>query len=212
MRFDPAVYVITDREIGKGRPLEDLVAAAVRGGATMIQLREKTQPARRLLEAGRRLLAITRPAGVPLVVNDRVDLALVLEADGVHLGQDDLPVPDARRLLGPEKIVGASAATVEEARRAEAEGADYVGVGSVFPTTSKPDAGDAIGPQALTPIRAAVRIPVVAIGGITHANAAEAIRAGADGVAVISAVVGADDVEEAARRLLAVVRAAQGRP
>lgn len=210
MRFDPRVYVIADRAFGHGRPLEDLVAAAVAGGATMIQLREKAWPARRVVEAGRRLLEITRRAGVPLIVNDRVDIAMAVGAEGVHVGPDDLPVADARLLLGPEKIIGASAATVEEAMAAQVEGADYVGVGSIFPTGSKPDAGDAIGVEPLTRIRAAVKIAVVAIGGITHANAILAIRAGADGVAVISAVVGADDVAGATRRLMEVVRGARG--
>lgn len=210
MRFDPSVYVVADRSFGRGRPLEDLVAAAVAGGATMVQLREKEWNAGRVVEAGRRLLEITRGAGVPLIVNDRADIAHAIGADGVHLGPDDLPLGDARRLLGPEKIIGASAATVEEALAAQAGGASYVGVGSVFPTGSKPDAGEAIGVEPLTRIKAAVEIAVVAIGGITHANAALAIRAGADGVAVISAVVGADDVAGAARRLMEVVRAARG--
>ncbi|MBM3469889.1 MAG: thiamine phosphate synthase [Armatimonadetes bacterium] len=210
MGFDPSVYVIADRAFGRGRLLEDLVTAAVTGGATMVQLREKVWSAGRVVEAGRRLLEITRRAGAPLIVNDRVDIALAVGADGVHLGPDDLPVADARRLLGPEKIIGASAATVEEALMAQAEGADYVGVGSIFPTSSKPDAGEAIGVEPLTRIRAAVGIAVVAIGGITYDNAAQAIRAGADGVAVISAVVGADDVAGATRRLLEAVRAARG--
>jgi thiamine-phosphate diphosphorylase len=209
MRFDLSLYVITDRALARGRPLEDIVAAAIRGGATMIQLREKAWPARQIVGIGRRLLEITRPAGVPLIVNDRVDVAMAIDADGVHVGQDDLPVADARRLVGPGKIVGASAGTVGEAVRAEADGADYVGVGSVFATTTKPDAGDAIGPEAISEIRAAVRIPIVAVGGISAANAAEVIHAGAQGVAVVSAVVGADDVREAARRLAEVVRAAR---
>jgi thiamine-phosphate pyrophosphorylase len=210
MRFDPSLYVITDSRIGGGRPTEDIVAAAIRGGATMIQLREKAWAAKDLLEVGRRLLAITRPTGVPLIVNDRVDVALAIDADGVHVGQDDLPVSVARRLLGPDKVVGTSAGTVEEARQAELDGADYVGVGSVFATTSKPDAGIAIGPDALRRIREAIHIPVVAIGGITASNAADAIAAGAHGVAVISSVVGAEDVASAARRLAEVVRNAKG--
>jgi len=209
MRFDLSLYVVTDDAIGRRRPFDEVVAAAIRGGATMIQLREKAWPARRLVEVGRTLLAITRPSGVPLIVNDRLDVALVLDADGVHVGPDDLTVADARRLLGPEKIVGASAATVEEARQAEVDGADYVGVGSIFATGSKPDAGDAIGPLELTRIRAGIDIPIVAIGGITQANAAQAIRAGAHGVAVISAVVGADDVAAAAHLIAEVVRAAR---
>jgi thiamine-phosphate pyrophosphorylase len=209
MRFDLSLYVITDRAIGHDRPLEDIVAAAIRGGATMIQYREKTLPVRQMVEVGRRLKAITEPAGVTFIVDDRVDVALAVDADGVHVGPDDLAVADARRLLGPDKIVGASAGTVAEAVRAEADGADYVGVGSIFATTSKPDAGEAIGFEVLSQVRSAVRIPIVAIGGITHANAAEAIHSGAHGVAVISAVVGADDVREAARRLAEIVRGAR---
>jgi thiamine-phosphate pyrophosphorylase len=209
MRFDLSLYVITDRAIGHNRPLEDVVAAAIRGGATMIQLREKVWPVGRIVETARRLKAITHPAGIPLIVNDRVDVALAVEADGVHVGHDDLPVADARRLMGPERIVGASAGSVAEAVQAEADGADYVAVGSIFGTTSKPDAGEPVGPEILSHIRAAVRIPIVAIGGVTHANAGEAIRSGAHGVAVISAVVGADDVREAARRLAEIVRAAR---
>jgi thiamine-phosphate pyrophosphorylase len=209
MRFDLSLYVITDRALARGRPLEEIVAAAIRGGATMIQLREKERPVREIVDTGRRLLEITRPAGVPLIVNDRVDVAMAIDADGVHVGQDDLPVADARRLVGPDKIVGASAGTVQEAVQAEADGADYVGVGSIFATATKPDAGPAIGPEAISEIRTVVRIPIVAIGGITPANAAEAIHAGAHGVAVLSAVVGADDVREAARRLAEVVRAAR---
>lgn len=210
MRFDPSVYVIVDRTFGRGRPVEDIVTAAVAGGATMVQLREKEWSAGRVVEAGRRMLDVTRRAGVPLIINDRADIAMAIGADGVHLGPDDLPVRDARLLLGPEKIIGASAATVEEALASQTAGADYVGVGSVFPTTSKPDAGDAIGVEPLVRIKAAVRIAVVAIGGITHANAFLAIRAGADGVAVISAVVGADDVADATRRLVEAVHAARG--
>ncbi len=209
MRFDPSLYVIADRALGRDRPLEDIVAAAIRGGATMIQLREKTLSVRGTVALARRLQEITRPAGVPLIINDRADVALAIDADGVHVGQDDLPVADARRLLGPDRIVGVSAGTIAEAVAAEADGADYVGVGSIFPTGSKSDAGEAIGPEGLAQVRAAVHIPVVAIGGITAANAAEAIQAGAAGVAVISAVVGADNVREAARRLAEVVRAAR---
>jgi thiamine-phosphate diphosphorylase len=209
MRFDLSLYVIADRAFGRDRPLEDVVAAAIRGGATIVQLREKAWPAGRIVHMGRRLQEITRPAGVPLIINDRTDIALAIDADGVHMGLDDLPVADARRMLGPDKIIGASAASVADALTAEAGGADYVSVGSIFPTTSKPDAGQAVGAEALTQFKAALRIPIVAVGGITAANAAEAIHAGAQGVAVVSAVVGADNVREAARRLAEVVRAAR---
>lgn len=209
MRFDPTLYVITDRAAARDRPLDEVVAAAIRGGATAIQLRDKEWSAGALVAAGRLLLALTRPAGIPLIVNDRVDVAIAIGAEGVHIGQDDLPAPDARRLLGPGMILGVSASNVEEAVAAESAGADYLGVGSIFATGTKPDAGAPIGPGALSPIRAAVRIPVVAIGGITDSNAAEALRAGADGVAVIAAVMAAADVEQAARALVEVIRDAR---
>ncbi len=209
MRFDPTLYVITDRAAALGRPLEEVVAAAIRGGATVVQLRDKDSSAGALVATGRLLLPVTRLAGVPLIVNDRVDVAMAIGADGVHLGQDDLPAAEARRLLGPGAILGVSASSVEEAVAAESAGADYLGVGSVFATGTKPDAGAPIGPGALSPIRAAVRIPVVAIGGVTGSNAAAAVRAGADGIAVVAAVMGAPDVEEAARTLVEVVREAR---
>ena len=200
MRFDLRVYVITHAGF-RGRSHEDVAQAAVAGGATALQLRDKESAGRALVAPARRLVALANPAGVPVVVNDRVDVALAAGADGVHVGEDDLPVADARRLLGPERIVGASAGTVEEARRAEQEGADYLGVGPVFPTATKADAGEAIGLDGLRKIVAAVRVPVVGIGGITVENAAQVVLAGAAGVAVVSAVAGADDMVEATRRL-----------
>lgn len=198
--LDLRVYVITDRGF-RGRSHEEVARAALAGGATFLQLRDKRATARELVVWARRLRELAREAGVPLVVNDRVDVALAAEADGVHVGEDDLPVPDARRLMGPRGVVGASAGTVEEAVRAERDGADYLGVGPVFPTATKADAGEAIGLEGLRRVVRAVRIPVVAIGGITADNAAEVVRAGAAGVAVVSAVAGADDMVEAARRL-----------
>ncbi|MDR7427070.1 MAG: thiamine phosphate synthase [Armatimonadota bacterium] len=207
---DLAVYVITDRRLARGRSHEEIAAAAVAGGATVVQLRDKELTTRQMVETAVRMLALVRPAGVPLVINDRVDVVLAADADGVHVGPDDLTVEAARRILGPDRIVGASAGTVEEAVQAEREGADYLGVGSVFETASKADAGPPIGIEGLSRIVQAVRLPVVAIGGITLANAAEAIRAGATGVAVISAVVAAADIAAATRSLVEVVRAARG--
>lgn len=206
---DFAVYVITDRRLARGRSHEEIAAAAVAGGATVVQLRDKELTTRQLADAAARMLAVLRPAGVPLVINDRVDVVLAVDADGVHVGPDDLPVEVARRILGPSRLVGASAGTVEEAVQAQTQGADYLGVGSVFETSSKADAGPPIGVEGLRRIVQAVRLPVVAIGGITHANAAQAIRAGAAGVAVISAVVTASDIAAATRSLLEVVRAAR---
>lgn len=208
MRINPAtwsVYVITDQWVAGGRSLVDLVGAALRGGATAIQLREKSASTRAMVELGHALLVFTRAAGVPLIVNDRIDVALAINADGVHVGQDDMPADLARRLIGPARLLGVSAATVAEARRAERDGADYLGVGDLFGTPSKPDAGPPIGLERLAEVARAARVPVVGIGGIQVDNAAAVIAAGAVGVAVISAVISAADPEAAVRRLHAQV-------
>jgi thiamine-phosphate pyrophosphorylase len=207
MRLD--VYVITDPSLSRGRSHVQVAAEAVAGGANVIQLRDKQASTRELVELGRALLEITRAAGALLVVNDRVDVALAVDADGVHVGQDDMPAAIARQLLGPRKIVGVSTANEEEARRAREDGADYLGVGAMYPTASKADAGAAIGPDALSAIKRAVDLPIVAIGGINVHNAADAILHGADGVAVISAVVSAPDIRQATQSLLAVVEEAR---
>ncbi|MBI4276942.1 MAG: thiamine phosphate synthase [Armatimonadetes bacterium] len=208
--MDLSVYVITDRRVG-GRSHEEVAEGAVEGGATALQFREKAMTTRQLIEAAGRLRAIARRRGVLFIVNDRVDVALAVDADGVHVGEDDMPVALARRLMGPEKIVGVSASSPEEALAAVRDGASYLGVGSVYATATKPEAGAPIGSARLAAVRRAVSVPVVAIGGITIENAAEAIRAGADGVAVISAVAGAPDPVAAARRLREVVDAARRR-
>jgi thiamine-phosphate pyrophosphorylase len=207
---DLTLYVLTDRQIS-GRPHEEQVELAIRGGATAIQLREKALPAREVVEIGRRIAPMCRRSGVLFIVNDRADIAVACEADGVHVGQDDLPVSVARRIMGTAKVVGVSAGTVEEAVRARHQGADYLGVGSVFATSSKSDAGDAIGVEALGRIARAVRIPVVGVGGITAGNAAAVIGAGAAGVAVITAVVGEGDIGAAARRFRETIDAARDR-
>lgn len=200
-QVDWSVYVITDRAAAAGRSVLEVVHAAIEGGATVVQFREKEATTRQMIELARALHAVTEPAGVPLIVNDRVDVALAIEAEGVHVGAADMPVPLARRLLGPRRLVGYSPNTLEAALRGQKEGADYLGVGDVFGTPTKPDAGEPIGLEGLAAIAEAVSIPVVAIGGITLENAAAAARAGAAGVAVISAVMGASDPAAAARRL-----------
>lgn len=203
------LYVITDETLGGGRSHEEQARAALAGGAGVIQLRDKSAASRRLYEAAAAIRALTRPAGALLIVNDRIDIALAADADGVHVGPDDLPVAVARRLL-PGKIVGASAGTVEEAIAAERDGADYLGVGAVYEARgSKADAGAPVGPERVAAVRAAVRLPLVGIGGIKAANAAPVIAAGADGVAVITGIVAAPDIAAAARELLAVVAAAR---
>ena len=205
--MDWSLYVITDAWLSRGRTHLDIVRAAIQGGATVVQYREKEATTRRMVEEARELRDLCQRAGVPLIVNDRVDVALAVEANGVHLGVHDMPVAIARRLLGPDPLIGFSPETLEQACAAEAEGADYLGVGSIFGTTTKPDAGPPIGLSGLRKVIAAVSIPVVGIGGINAHNAPQVIQAGAAGVAVISAVVAAEDVEAAALWLREVIEA-----
>jgi thiamine-phosphate pyrophosphorylase len=199
------LIVITDPDCGEGREIVEVARAALRGGAPALQLRGKDQPAREQAALARALRAETHAAGALLFVNDRLDVALAVGADGVHLGQDDLPLEAARRIVPPGFLVGISAETVELARAAEQGGADYVGTGPVYATGSKADAGDAVGCARIVEVAAAVSIPVVGIGGIVAGNAAEVVRAGAAGVAVISAVMRAADPERTVRDLLRAV-------
>lgn len=205
-RSDLALYVILDRTASPGRDLRETLDGVIAGGARLVQFREKELPLRRCLPLLEDLRGKARQAGIGFVVNDRLDLALAVEADGLHVGQDDLPAPVARRLLPPSMFLGVSTHTLEQARRAEGDGADYIAVGSIFPTPTKPEF-QLVGLDLLRAVRQAVVAPLVAIGGITADNAGEAIRAGADGVAVISAVCGARDPAEATRRLLERIRA-----
>ena len=198
---DYSLYVVTDRSLSRGRTTVDVVREAVAGGATCVQLREKQARTRDFLEEARALSALLRAQRVPLLINDRVDIALAVGADGVHLGQQDMPIADARRLGPPSWIIGVSAESIEDAIRAEKEGADYIGVSPVFATPTKTDTALPLGLEGLRAMRAAVRIPLVAIGGIQLHNAREVIRAGADGLAVVSAIVSADSPREAAAAL-----------
>jgi thiamine-phosphate pyrophosphorylase len=167
----------------------------------MVQLREKEASAGEFYRIAREVQAVTRRHHVPLVINDRLDIALAVGAEGLHIGQSDLPLPAARRLAGKTMFIGLSASTVEEALEAQAAGADYLGVGAVYPTGSKADAGEAVGIGRLREICAAVRIPVAAIGGVNAGNAAEVMKTGAAGIAVISGILSQPDIEEAARNL-----------
>ena len=207
MKLD--LYVVTDEGLAGGLPHSEIARRAVLGGADVIQLRDKTISSREMVQVGREIRKITRKAGALFIVNDRLDIALACGADGIHLGQDDLACETARQLSPADFIIGVSVGSIDEARAAERQGADYVAVSPVFSTGSKADAGPGYGLSTLKDIRAAVHIPVIAIGGIGPANAAEVIEAGADGIAVISAVVSQPDVTAAARRLALIVAAAK---
>lgn len=197
--------LVTDRNLSRGRPLVEIVAAAVRGGATMVQLREKDADTRAFIEAARALKAMLAGAGVAFIVNDRVDVALAVDADGVHVGQSDMRVEDVRRLLGPDRIVGLSIDNVDQIRRGDAECADYLGVGPIYAQSTKGDAAPPLGVAGLRAARAISTRPIVAIGGITPDNAGAVLEAGAQGLAVVSAIVAADDPEAATRRFAQLI-------
>lgn len=203
------LYVITDETIGRGLSHAELARRAVAGGADAIQLRDKRLSGRDLLRAASAVREVTLDAGALFIVNDRLDVALASGADGVHLGASDLPVGEARRIAPPGFVIGASVGSVAAAVRAAAEGADYVALSPTFSTASKDDAGPGHGLAMLSAVRAAVSLPLVAIGGIAAGNVSDVIAAGADGVAVISAVVGEEDVTAAARDLRSRIAAAK---
>ena len=197
------LYAVTDRAWLRGRSLSDCVKQAIAGGATFVQLREKDAPREDIVELGRELCGICRAAGVPFVVDDEVEIAREIGADGVHVGQDDMACENARALLGPDAIVGVSAQTVEQALAAQAAGADYLGVGALIPTPTKPEAVDVTFDE-LREICDAVDIPVVGIGGLNVHTIPQLSGSNADGAAVVSAIFAADDCELAARELRAV--------
>ena len=195
------LYVITDPVLGCGRSHEEITRLAIDGGADVVQLRDKTSGTRDLLRAGRRMRGVTRAADVLFIVNDRIDLALACSADGVHLGQSDLPVNVARSLAPSEFTIGVSVSHAAEAVQAVQEGADYVAASPVFLTASKHDAGAGCGIAGIKQIRNAVDVPVIAVGGIGLNNVHDVLRAGADGIAVISAVVSQPNITRAAQDL-----------
>lgn len=192
------LIVILDADALRGRDPATLAAAAERGGATMLQLRDKTSSPAQVADAARRIIAATR---LPLIINDRLDIALATGAAGCHLGQDDIPIDDARRIAPPGFVIGGSAGNDAEARNATRAGAHYLGIGPVRVTGNKPDAGAPIGVDGFRHVREATRLPCVGIGGLTAADVAPLRDAGAAGIAVIGAVLGRDDVEDAVREL-----------
>ena len=199
------LHVITDESYVRGRTHREVAAAATAGGANVVQFRDKTASGRRLYEVALEIRRITAAAGVTFIVNDRVDIAFSVGADGVHIGQEDLPIEAVRRILGKDKIIGASVGNVEEALAAIMAGADYIGFGPIFATGSKSDAGEPVGLEALAELASRVDAPVIAIGGITADNLAEVMTAGATGAAVISAVAAVEDMHEATRSLVQII-------
>lgn len=199
------LYAVTDRHWLAGRRLIDMVEESLDGGVTMVQLREKDLAEDQFLAEAKELQALCRRRHVPFIVNDNVDIAKAMDADGVHVGQSDMEALDVRAKLGPDKIIGVSAQTVEQALLAQQHGADYLGVGAVFPTGSKDDAED-VSYDTLKAICEAVSIPVVAIGGISQANVAQLAGSGICGVAVISAIYAARDIKSAAADLKSATR------
>jgi thiamine-phosphate pyrophosphorylase len=209
MTLDLRVYAIADPAVSGGRSLADL-AKLIAPSTTLVQLRDKTGTTRTLIEEARALLAVLQPKGIPLLINDRVDVALATKAQGVHVGWDDMPADEARRLLGPDAIIGLSIKTLEQAAAAPLDLLDYVAIGGVYATTSKDNTSAPVGTGGLRAIATAIRarkvgFPICAIAGITAVNAADVIGAGADGVSVISALSLAPDPAQAARELRGVV-------
>jgi thiamine-phosphate pyrophosphorylase len=207
-RFDPTLYLVTDPELARGRALCDVVTAAVRGGVTLVQLRDKHAGGRALLETARALRAVLDPLRMPLIVNDRVDVAHAAGV-GCHVGQSDLPAAAARAILGPDAILGVSLEEVADLGLVDPAIVDYVAYGPFAATATKADAGLPVGSDGLTAVAKQTMLPLVAIGGLDARNAAEAVRAGADGIAVVSAIMAADDPAAASRGLRAAIDAAK---
>ena len=202
MKIDYTLYLCTDSGLMSSATVEESVERAVQGGCSVVQLREKEASSLELFRLAERVKRVTDKYGVPLIINDRLDICQAVDAAGVHLGQSDLPCAEARRILGAEKIIGVSAATPEEAAKAQADGADYLGVGAVFPTTTKTNTRK-VTPEIIRGIRRAVTIPFVVIGGVNAENITRLYGMGIDGAAVISAVIAQPDITAAAEKMRA---------
>ena len=206
---DYSVYLVTDRELARGRTTLEIAGAAIRGGVSCIQLREKTCSTREFIDESLAIRSLLAQHGIPLIINDRVDVALAVKADGIHLGQKDMPCRMARQIIPESMIVGISVESLDDAIAAQKDGADYLGVSPIYPTPTKTDTAQALGLEGLRSIRSEVNLPLVGIGGLNADNAAAVIYNGADGVAVVSAIVAADDPEAATRDLIEIVRLAK---
>ena len=205
------LYLVTDRELSLGRSLEEVVSEAVKGGVTVVQLREKDASTGEFIELARRLMTLLKPLRIPLIINDRVDVALAVNADGVHIGQSDMSYEDARRLLGPDKIIGLSVENFKDVEAANALDVDYIGISPVYGTPTKTDTAEPFGLEGL---RKAVQMsvhPTVAIGGMNASTIAEVMAAGTDGVAVVSAICSAENTRKATSDLRAIVEEGQNK-
>ena len=200
--LDLSLYLVTDKSDDVEKFLKT-IEEGIKGGVTVVQIREKTADTLDFFNLALKVKEITRKYNVPLIINDRVDVALAIDAEGVHVGQSDMPCDVTRKLVGPDKIVGVSAATIDEARKAEKDGADYIGTGAVFPTATKDDAPK-ITKKDLKEIVDSINIPVVAIGGITLDNAHELIDTGIAGLSVVSAIMSSDDPKKSSEKLLSI--------
>jgi thiamine-phosphate pyrophosphorylase len=206
-QVDWTLYVVTDSCLVDRRSLTGVIEAAIRGGAGVIQYREKHADTRQMIISARALCQVCRRLGAVFLVNDRLDVALAVDADGVHVGQQDMPVALARTMLGPDKLLGVSVQDARALDEAESQGADYLSLSPVFATPTKPDHEEPLGLEAVRALAGRSRLPVVAIGGINSTNVAQVMRAGAQGICVISAVLGAPDPERAARELYELAKA-----
>jgi thiamine-phosphate pyrophosphorylase len=205
-----SLYLVTDRSLSRGRATSEIVASAIKGGVSCVQLREKKLGTRDFINEAKVLNTLLFSKGIPLIINDRVDVALAVKAAGVHLGQSDMSIRDARYILGSTSIIGVSAECLEDAVIAEKQGADYIAISPVFSTTTKTDTAPPLGLAGIQEIRQQVSLPLVAIGGINRENCSQVITSGADGIAVVSAIVSAPSPEHAALELGKIINKARG--
>lgn len=202
-QIDYSIYLCTDRDLMSSATIEESVELALKGGATVVQIREKDCTTKDFFELAKRVKSLTDKFGVPLIINDRVDIAMAVGASGVHVGQSDMPCDEVKKLVGKDMIVGVSAGNVEQARKAVEQGADYLGVGAMFSTSTKTDA-KITSFDELKEIRKKVDVPIVVIGGINHKTAPQFKAFGIDGLALVSAIVSADDVEKSTKELMEI--------
>ena len=200
--FDLSLYLVTDNSYLKGRALTDIVREAIAGGVTMVQLREKEASSIEFYKKALAIKEITKAANIPLIINDRVDIALAVDADGLHIGQSDLPYAVVRKMLGYDKIIGLSVETIEQAKEANNLDVDYIGISPIFSTPSKTNTYASFGIEGIKKIASFTKHPAVAIGGINLSNAKEIMKAGANGIAVISAIIGDENPKEASKLLM----------